>query len=91
MARDICLNGLETARYRRETPAGAREVRWRLPGLYNVYNELAAAALAGALGASLDDGERGLARVSAAFGRYERIAVGDPTLLMLLIKNPAGA
>jgi lipid II isoglutaminyl synthase (glutamine-hydrolysing) len=28
---------------------------------------------------------------SAAFGRFERIAVGDRTLLVLLIKNPAGA
>ncbi|MFL5945659.1 MAG: MurT ligase domain-containing protein [Gaiellaceae bacterium] len=91
VARDICLNGLESASFRLETPAGAREVRLRLPGLYNVYNALAAAALAGALGASLDDVERGLARFSAAFGRFERIAVGDRTLLMLLIKNPAGA
>jgi len=28
---------------------------------------------------------------SAAFGRFERIALGDRTLLTLLIKNPAGA
>jgi UDP-N-acetylmuramyl tripeptide synthase len=28
---------------------------------------------------------------SAAFGRFERIAVGDRSLLVLLIKNPAGA
>ena len=27
----------------------------------------------------------------AAFGRFERIAIGDRRLLMLLIKNPAGA
>src|SRR5207249_5304660 len=30
-------------------------------------------------------------RAAAAFGRFERIPVGDRRLLMLLIKNPAGA
>jgi lipid II isoglutaminyl synthase (glutamine-hydrolysing) len=90
-ARQIRLHGLEAAAFRLETPAGARDVRLRVPGLYNVYNALAAAALAGALGASLDEIAAGLERYSAAFGRFERIAVGDRTLLMLLIKNPAGA
>ena len=33
----------------------------------------------------------GLGRFSAAFGRFERITIGDRRLLMLLIKNPAGA
>ena len=52
-----------------------------LPGLYNVYNALAAAALARALGAALDEIAAGLERFSAAFGRFERIAVGDKRLL----------
>jgi lipid II isoglutaminyl synthase (glutamine-hydrolysing) len=91
VARDVRLGGLESAAFRLETSAGVREVRLRLPGLYNVYNALAAAALAGALGASLDEIVSGLERFSAAFGRFERINVGDRSLLMLLIKNPAGA
>jgi UDP-N-acetylmuramyl tripeptide synthase len=62
-----------------------------VPGLYNVYNALAAASLAGRLGATLDEIAAGLDRYNAAFGRFERIAVGDRRLLMLLIKNPAGA
>ena len=33
----------------------------------------------------------GLARFAAAFGRFERIAIDDRRVLMLLIKNPAGA
>src|SRR6185295_9399639 len=57
----------------------------------NVYNALGAAALALALGSSLEDVCRGLEGFGAAFGRFERIAVGDRRLLMLLIKNPAGA
>jgi UDP-N-acetylmuramyl tripeptide synthase len=72
-------------------PAGARDVRLRVPGLYNVYNALAAAALSSVLGASLDEIVAGLERFDAAFGRFERIALGDRRLLMLLIKNPAGA
>ena len=62
-----------------------------MPGLYNVYNALAAAALARALGASLEEVQAGLQGFSAAFGRFERIAIGERSLLVLLIKNPAGA
>jgi UDP-N-acetylmuramyl tripeptide synthase len=47
--------------------------------------------LARSLGASLDEIAAGLGRFRAAFGRFERIAVGERRLLMLLIKNPAGA
>jgi UDP-N-acetylmuramyl tripeptide synthase len=90
-ATGIELGGLESATFRLETPEGAPAVRLRVPGLYNVYNALAAASLARALGASLDEIVRGLERFDAAFGRFERIALGDRNLLMLLIKNPAGA
>jgi UDP-N-acetylmuramyl tripeptide synthase len=62
-----------------------------LPGLYNVYNALGAATLALALDVPLDDVAAGLGRFSAAFGRFERIPVDDKRLLLLLIKNPAGA
>ena len=58
-------------------PRATRRVELALPGLYNVYNALAAASLARALGASLDEIAAGLERFSAAFGRFERIAVGD--------------
>jgi UDP-N-acetylmuramyl tripeptide synthase len=72
-------------------PEESRRVELRLPGLYNVYNALAAAALTRALGATPDEIVAGLERFSAAFGRFERITMGDRTLLVLLIKNPAGA
>ena len=66
-------------------------MRLRLPGLYNVYNALAAAALALSLGSPLEEIVSGLESFDAAFGRFERIDLGDRRLLMLLIKNPAGA
>jgi lipid II isoglutaminyl synthase (glutamine-hydrolysing) len=90
-ARDISLHGLERASFRLDTPEGSREVELRLPGLYNVYNAAAAAALTRSLGAELDEVAAGLERFSAAFGRFERVAVGEKQLLLLLIKNPAGA
>jgi lipid II isoglutaminyl synthase (glutamine-hydrolysing) len=90
-ARNIQLDGLEAAEFDLVSSEGTRRVRLRLPGLYNVYNALAAAALSRALGAGLDEVTGGLERFGAAFGRFERIQVGDRTLLMLLIKNPAGA
>jgi UDP-N-acetylmuramyl tripeptide synthase len=90
-AREISLNGLESVSFTLATPEGERRVELRVPGLYNVYNALAAAALTRALGASLDDVVAGLQGFSAAFGRFERIEVGGRSLLVLLIKNPAGA
>jgi UDP-N-acetylmuramyl tripeptide synthase len=90
-ARDISLRGLDSASFRLETPEGSRRIELKLPGLYNVYNAAAAAALTRSLGAELDEIAAGLERFSAAFGRFERIAVGGKRLLLLLIKNPAGA
>jgi len=90
-AREIELNGLETVSFSLVVPEGERRVELRVPGLYNVYNALAAAGLSRALGASLDEIVAGLQGFSAAFGRFERIAIDDRSLLVLLIKNPAGA
>ena len=90
-ARDIELRGLDGAAFSLVAPEGEARIELRLPGLYNVYNALGAASLALALGIGLDDVRDGLARFSAAFGRFERIAIGDRRVLVLLIKNPAGA
>jgi UDP-N-acetylmuramyl tripeptide synthase len=91
LARAIELEGLERVTFELELGDDARRVTIALPGLYNVYNAVAAAALARELGASVDEIVAGLGRFSAAFGRAERIEVGDKRLLMLLVKNPAGA
>ncbi|HSF61629.1 MAG TPA: Mur ligase family protein [Gaiellaceae bacterium] len=90
-ARQIELRGLFASRFRLETPAGAVGLELALPGLYNVYNATAAASLSISLGASLSAVRAGLGAFSAAFGRFERIPTGGKTVVMLLIKNPAGA
>jgi len=90
-ARRIELRGTEGASFDLVTPEGTRRVELALPGLYNVYNALAAATLTRALGVGIDEVAAGLRRAVAAFGRFERIDLDGRTLLLLLIKNPAGA
>jgi lipid II isoglutaminyl synthase (glutamine-hydrolysing) len=90
-AREIELHGLESVSFSLDTPEGCTRVALQVPGLYNVYNALAAATLARGLGASLGAIQDGLQGFSAAFGRFERIQLDERSLLVLLIKNPAGA
>jgi UDP-N-acetylmuramyl tripeptide synthase len=90
-AREIELRGLDGSSFTLGTPAGSARIDLGLPGLYNVYNAAAASALATVLEVPLEDVAAGLRRFTAAFGRFERITVGGRRLLMLLIKNPAGA
>ena len=91
VARNVELAGLDSASFDLETRKGTRRVRLRVPGLYNVYNALAAAALTQTMEVGLEQIQTGLERFSPAFGRFERITLGDRSVLMLLIKNPAGA
>jgi lipid II isoglutaminyl synthase (glutamine-hydrolysing) len=87
----VRLDGTRGADVEVRTPQGAFSVRLPLPGLYNVYNALAATGLALALGAPLADVAAGLGEVQAAFGRAETLRLGDRDLTLLLVKNPAGA
>lgn len=86
----VRLEGPRGASFLLSTPAGEREIRIGLPGLYNVYNALAAATVAGEAGIGLEDISRGLAEFGGAFGRVERVQAGDREAFLLLIKNPVG-
>jgi UDP-N-acetylmuramyl tripeptide synthase len=90
-ARQIDLHGLGGSAFTLEQVDGSARVRLALPGLYNVYNATGAAALAAAFGVPLEEVAGRLQAFTAAFGRFERIEIGDRRLLMLLVKNPAGA
>ena len=95
IASSVTLQGVSSARFTLQTPAGVAEVALSLPGLYNVYNALAAAALATALEVGLPEIVAGLQSTRAAFGRSETVMIGGPThpreMRILLVKNPAGA
>jgi len=90
-AHSVELDGVRRARFELRTPAGRAEVALALPGLYNVYNALAAAALATALEVPLATIVAGLAAASPMFGRAERLTVDGHELQIMLMKNPAGA
>lgn len=87
----IELDGVRASRFTLNTPAGSARVALPLPGLYNVYNALGAAAMCLALGVELETIAAALGAVAPAFGRAETIGVGSRQLSLLLIKNPAGA
>ncbi len=91
VAREIELRGIRASAFTLGTPVGEARVELPLPGLYNIYNALGAAALCLALGAGLDDVVAGLGAVAPAFGRAETIELGGRPTSILLIKNPAGA
>ena len=60
------------------------------PGIYNVYNALAAIAVGLSLGMSSKDIENGLLLMKVAFGRGELIEKDGIAYRLLLTKNPAG-
>jgi UDP-N-acetylmuramyl tripeptide synthase len=91
VAERIELDGMSGSRLTLRTPAGSADIRLPLPGLYNVYNAVAAAAAALELGASLEQVQASLETQAAAFGRVETIAVEGRDVSILLVKNPAGA
>jgi UDP-N-acetylmuramyl tripeptide synthase len=91
VARDVELRGIRSAVFRLDTPDGSERVELPLPGLYNVYNALGAAALSLTLGAPFEAVVRGLEAVAPAFGRAETVDLGGRPTSILLVKNPAGA
>jgi UDP-N-acetylmuramyl tripeptide synthase len=90
-ATEVKLHGMSGSRMRVQTPAGELELELPLPGLYNVYNALAAIAASLRSGISLELIRSGLEGMTAVFGRVETIEVEGKPVSILLIKNPAGA
>src|SRR5215212_1739360 len=86
----VRLDGARGVDFLLSTPAGEMEVRINLPGLYNVYNALAAATVAAEAGVGLGEISRGIRDFGGAFGRVERVRAGDREAFLLLIKNPVG-
>ncbi|HLY67944.1 MAG TPA: UDP-N-acetylmuramoyl-L-alanyl-D-glutamate--2,6-diaminopimelate ligase, partial [Chloroflexota bacterium] len=64
--------------FRLSTPDGTADVEMGLLGRFNVYNALAAAAMAYVEGLTLDEIAEGLRHVRPSPGRMERIDAGQP-------------
>ncbi len=87
----IELHGMEGSTTDVRLPDGEIRLALPLPGLYNVYNALAAFATGIELGVEPSRIATALGETRAAFGRVETIEIAGKRASILLIKNPAGA
>lgn len=72
-------------------PKSELSLKLPLPGLYSVYNVLAAILLANIEGVSNTLLKSKVEAFSSAFGRFQTIYRNGKKLIIFLIKNPAGA
>ena len=87
---DIEAIAFDRLRIQVELPDRRGEIIVPLPGLYNVYNALAAVATAQALEIAWEPTASGIEQFKPAFGRGERVQTEGRTIRMLLAKNPTG-
>lgn len=83
--------GLKGTKIKLSYPAGYMNIDIPIPGIYHIYDVLAAFSVAYLLNLPVDNIEKTLKDFSPAFGRIERIRLGDKEGIVFLIKNPAGA
>lgn len=89
-ARDVRLNGVRGSRFTL-CPGGTELlISFPLPGMYNVYNAVGAAAAAHSLGVAPEHIQTGLEAATAAFGRMEPIDIDGAHAFLALAKNPTG-
>jgi lipid II isoglutaminyl synthase (glutamine-hydrolysing) len=67
-----------------------QEIVIPLPGIYNIYNALAATAVAQALEIAWEPIVTGIEQFKPIFGRGERLQIEGRTVRLLLAKNPTG-
>jgi len=87
---NIHPEGFDRLRVRVATATVEHDVVVPLPGLYNVYNTLAAITVAQALQINWDPIVTGVEQFKPAFGRGERVQVEGRIVRLLLAKNPTG-
>ena len=93
VGRGIVLEGVDALRVtveRRGDRPASLPLRVAVPGLYNVYNTVAAVAATSTFGVPDAAIERATADFRSAFGRIERVSFRGRTIVMALVKNPVG-
>jgi UDP-N-acetylmuramyl tripeptide synthase len=88
---DVELMGLGGARCSVQVQGQSQRLQLGLPGLYNLYNALAAIAASRSLSIPLGGTVKDLETFSAAFGRFEQIQVSGKSGYLILMKNPVGS
>jgi UDP-N-acetylmuramyl tripeptide synthase len=87
----ITLDGIKGSRSTLGFHQDTEQLHLSVPGLYNVYNALAAASAGAAAGFSPKKITKAITDTDAAFGRLERVKIGKKEVFLGLIKNPTGA
>ena len=93
VGRGIVLEGVDALRVtveRRGDRPASLPLRVAVPGLYNVYNTVAAVAATSTFGVPDAAIERATADFRSAFGRIERVSSRGRTIVIALVKNPGG-
>lgn len=86
-AKNVKLNGLTSTSFTLYTPNAMHHTILPLPGIYHIYDFLAAFGAGSLLGFDQKKMIASLKNFSPAFGRVEKFSFG----YIFLIKNPAGA
>lgn len=66
-------------------------INYPMPGLYNIYNFLAAVSALDALKVQVHTIDRDIGNFIPVFGRFQKIKIDKKELIIFLIKNPTGA
>jgi UDP-N-acetylmuramyl tripeptide synthase len=90
LATDIETHGISGTRFLLRYGSESSLVHLPLPGLYNVYNAVAAASVGLVVGSSLSTVAKTLQSATPAFGRTELVQIDGRTVFLALAKNPAG-
>lgn len=90
-AKDVKLKGLSGTSFTLHTPYSILHTNLSLPGIYHIYDFLAAFAVGLNLGFSEKKMASSLDDFQPAFGRFEKINIKNNECFIFLIKNPAGA
>jgi UDP-N-acetylmuramyl tripeptide synthase len=88
---DVELMGLGGSNCNLRVDGQLQRLRLGLPGLYNIYNALAALSASTLVGTALGASVQALEDFLAAFGRFEQIQVSGKGGYLILMKNPVGA
>jgi len=87
-AKEIKINGLKGTDF---TVSEGLKVSLPLPGIYHIYDFLAAFALGFNLNLEVNKMINSLESYKVAFGRVEKLTINGKKVYIFLIKNPTGA
>lgn len=90
-ARDLVFEPDFSTKFNLTLNSRLLSLSYQLPGLFNVYNVLAAVSLANTFDLEDDNLTSRLSNFSGAFGRFQKIEVGTKKIIIFLVKNPTGA